>query len=175
MALALQGVWCLHASAALYRDQLFLFSGESGEGKSTLARYLGTQPGWRRAGDDIMPVTRTVENLYALPYFPQLKIPAENQPALGLASSLEIHSIILLRKSSEIDAPALLHPISPSSAALALSRHSVAARLFSKELLREHLGFCAWLSQNFPLYQLDYPHSLDQLTAVHRILESQID
>lgn len=174
LALALQSVWCLHASAALYHDHLFLFSGESGEGKSTLARYLASQPNWRRAGDDIMPVTRTTDYLYALPHFPQLKISMENQPASGLATSLKIHIIILLVKNPQLAAPGHLSPISESTATLALSRHSVAARLFGRDLLKKHLAFCAWVSKHIQVVRLDYPHSLDKLKDVQRHLESLV-
>ncbi len=172
LALALQGMWCLHASAAIFSDRLYLFSGESGEGKSTLARYLASQPNWRRAGDDIMPVTRIDNNLCALPRFPQLKISTENQPAPGLPKSLKIHAIILLSKNPELAAPVHLSPISESTATLALSRHSVAARLFARDLLKEHLSFCAWVSKYSQVIRMDYPHSLDKLKDVQRHLES---
>lgn len=172
LALALNGVWCLHASAAVFEDRLMLFSGESGEGKSTLARFLGMQPGWRRAGDDIIPVIHSNGCLYALPRFPQLKILPENQPSIGLDPSIKVHSIFILNKNPMESAPIRAHRLHPTTASLALTRHSVAARLFSKELLRKHLSFCAWVAQNLPVYQLDYPHALDQLGNVQAFFEN---
>ena len=56
LALALRGIWSLHASAAMFQDQTTVFLGESGQGKSTLAAYLSNSPGWRLVADDILPV-----------------------------------------------------------------------------------------------------------------------
>ena len=174
LSLAIRGVWCLHASAALYGDQLLLFSGESGDGKSTLARRLGTRPEWRRVADDILPIARSGDNLYALPAFPQLKISPENQPSLGLAPRLKIHTIYFLKKLIQSSSPAQSRRLSPLDAALMLSRHTVAARLFDKALLKIHLDFCSWVAENHLIKQLDYPHSEEGLEDAIKILEERL-
>lgn len=174
LALALQDVWCLHASAAVCGGKVVLFSGESGDGKSTLARHLGMQAGWQRVGDDILPVIHSQDHLYALPRFPQLKIPPEQQPSLGLDARLKIHAIYFLNKKSAQDRVVHAHAMPPTAAALALTRHSVAARLFSKDRMKAHLDFCSWTAQNIPVYELDYPHHYESLEDVQKILEQQL-
>lgn len=173
LSLAIRGAWCLHASAALYGDQLLLFSGESGVGKSTLARRLGARPEWRRVGDDILPIARSGDNLYALPAFPQLKIPSENQPSLRLAPRLKIHTIYFLKKQIH-SLRAQSRQLRPLDAALMLSRHTVASRLFDKALLKIHLDFCSWVAENHLIKQLDYPHTQEGLEKVMKLLEEDL-
>jgi hypothetical protein len=51
-------------------------------------------------------------------------------------------------------------------ASLALVRHTVAARLFDKDLLAQHLHFCAQATQMVNVYELSYPHNLELLPSV---------
>src|SRR5690606_21772546 len=87
LALALRGTWSLHASAALIHGKLAAFAADSGTGKSTLARTLD-EMGARRAADDILPVTLDEGQGHAWPHFPQLKLPLDRQPGLGLPERL---------------------------------------------------------------------------------------
>ena len=94
--LAKHGTWTLHGSSAEYHGKLAVFLGESGYGKSTLARFLHGKPGWRRTGDDILPVTAANGVFQALPHFPQMKLPPAEQPGRARAKRLPIHAIYTL-------------------------------------------------------------------------------
>ncbi|MGC9356291.1 MAG: hypothetical protein ACP5GX_00395 [Anaerolineae bacterium] len=168
LALALQGTFTLHASAALDpAGNLLLFAGESGRGKSTLARYLGQQPGWRRVADDILPVELEAAQLMALPHFPQLKISPDRQPAVGLPQRLPISALYVL---GEPAADVCVEPLSPLEGALALVRHTVASRLFARPLLTRHMAFVQTAALKLPVRRLHYPHRHNALPVVQDAL-----
>ena len=80
IALAAKGVFCLHSSAVLVRGCAFVFLGDSGTGKSTLASYLANRDETgHRIADDILPIMAKSDGTMALPRFPQLKLPANQQ------------------------------------------------------------------------------------------------
>ena len=159
LALALRGVFCLHASAVLAPDGGVVgFLGPSGAGKSTLARLLDGAPGgWRRAADDVVPVRWADDHgePAVLPRFPQLKLSSDRQPGAGLPESASLTGLFLLSPGDAADVRC--QPLSRTNAALALLRHTVAARLFSSELLERHLSFCTRLAQRLDVMDLGYP------------------
>jgi len=170
LALALDGVFCLHASSVALASsvahpaRVVAFIGDSGSGKSTLARYLHAQraAGWRRVADDILPVTATPSGPEALPHFPQLKLASQAQPALGLPERLPLAAVVLLQQAEEQE-EIRAERLGPLQATLALARHTVAARLFDEALLARHLAFCAASAGDLPLWRLRYPHRLELL------------
>ena len=171
LALALRGVLSLHASAAMFRGKLVLFLGESGQGKSTLAAYLSEQAGWRLAADDILPVTQGVGGLTAWPHFPQLKLPLEYQPGLGLPEQISIHAVVKLTDADSDGKPDL--KVMPASQAVqAYLGHTAGTRLFGPRLLAGHLAFCATAAGQTPTYRLVYPHRRETLPQAREILES---
>lgn len=161
-ALALQGVWCLHASAVEINGSIMVFLGESGAGKSTLAAFLAQQPGARLVSDDILPIQLLNSELFALPHFPQLKLPANSQPALVLPAQLPISKVYLLREEPAIAIESLL----PSQSALTLISHTVAARLFDEQLLSKHFDICSQLPGYVQVSYLSYPRIYSQLPNV---------
>ena len=174
LALALQEIWCLHASAVVFKGQVIAILGESGQGKSTLAAYLGTrsvQPDWKLAADDILPVSQDSNGTVARPYFPQLKLPARAQPSTGLPEQLPLARVFISTKAP-LDTPAAIQPISPRQSAQALIRHTVAARLFDPPLLQEHLFACAAMTNHIPVSRLVYPHQREVLPYVQELLEN---
>jgi len=172
LALALRGVWCLHASAVAVDGQAVALLGESGYGKSTLAAYLASDPDlpWRRAGDDVLPVAMTQAGLVALPHFPQLKLAPDAQPAAGLPQSLPLQAVYVLAGPAQGSGGVAVEPLGTAEASLALVRHTVAARLFDRELLAQHLGFCAGASASLPLHRMFYPHRWDVLPQVREAI-----
>ncbi len=77
LALAIRGVFCLHASAVKLGDGAVLFLGESAAGKSTLAEMLEDHgAGLIRVTDDISPLKYGKDRFELLPDFPQLKLTA---------------------------------------------------------------------------------------------------
>ena len=169
LALALRGVWCLHASAVTCNGRALLFLGESGQGKSTLAAFLASagHPNSRLVSDDILPVTLD-NGLTAWPRFPQLKLPLDAQPGVSLPEKLPVGWICLLE---EAESPCLQN-LPATLAAQILLRHTAGARLFPPELLARHLRFCAQAAGTIHTARLSYPRRMSALPDVKVILET---
>ena len=170
LALALRGTWSMHASAAIFNDNLLLFLGKSGQGKSTLAGYLSAEAGWRLAADDILPVTISSARMLAWPHFPQLKLPADAQPWLGLPEQLPIRKVCVLVDASVDEMPALQR-LPASQAIQVILGHTAGTRMFPPALLAQHLAFCSRAIKQIPVYRLTYPHRREALPLVGKLLE----
>lgn len=98
LALALRGVFCLHASALVHGDQALAFPGESESGKSTLALQISKTGGlaWRRLADDVLPIALSPDGPVALPRFPQLKLPPASQPGGDFPERLPLAAVYAL-------------------------------------------------------------------------------
>ena len=166
LALALRGIWSLHASAVTCNGRTILFLGESGQGKSTLAAHLA--PSMQLAADDILPVTLTDFKLTCWPHFPQLKLPLNAQHGLAQPESLPVRHICLLDAAEEIS----FHPLFSSEATQTLLRHTAGTRLFPPDLLSKHLVFCAQAAGKIQLSRLAYPRRMDALPGVKALLET---
>lgn len=171
LALALGGRWCLHASAAMYHGHLFVFLGESGDGKSTMAEHLSTQPGWTRIADDILPVSISSGSLLGWAQFPQLKLAPEDQPMNHLPPTLPIHTICLLAPADHTQA-ASLELCTRVDGLQVLLAHTAGARLFPASLLADHLEFSSAAARLAAIYRLSYPHSFAKLPQVQSLLEA---
>ena len=172
LALALRGTWCLHASAAIFKESLILFLGESGQGKSTLAAYLATakNSGWRLVADDILPVTMAPNGVIAWPRFPQLKLPSQSQPGVGLPEQISVSKVCVLKNGGASDVPGMqLLPAGQS--AHAFLSHTAGTRLFEPDLLAKHLTFCTQAAGCAPVYNLAYTHKRNVLPGVRQLLE----
>jgi hypothetical protein len=176
LALALQGTWCLHASAVAFRGRAIVFVGESGGGKSTLAEYLRClHAEWGPLADDILPVADGPWGVDALPHFPQQKCPPDAQPSVGAPERLPVAAIYRLVEADQGCAAIRPRPLRGSEATLALARHSVAARLFDRHLLAGHLSFCARASGSIPVRDLAYLHEGSWLPRLAGVLEADIE
>lgn len=171
LALGMNEVWCLHGSAVVFHDQLFVFLGESGFGKSTLAAYLSEQENWQLLADDILPVTLETSGLTAWPHFPQLKLPADAQPGFIWPEQVPISVICLLHPVDASDQPKV-QSLSGLKAMQSLLSHTAGTRLLDDKLLEKHLEFCAQAVEHVSVYQLSYPHSKDALPQVKDLLEN---
>ena len=168
LALALQEVWCLHASALSVDDQVVAFAGESGNGKSTLAAYLNDagQGGWRRVADDALPVSLEADGVVALPHFPQLKLTDVEQYPVNAPSRLPLAAVYVIGPQTAGQDSVSLQRLGQRQAMQALVRHTVAARLFDRPLLAAHLDFCAKAAARIPVWRLEYPHRREVLPQV---------
>lgn len=174
LALALRGTFCIHASVVTCRGKMAAFIGESGQGKSTLARYLGHEggPEWRRIIDDTLPVAPPRgDSATALPHFPQLKLPDEMQPSQLAPERLPLSAIYVLENAGET----AIHPLRRSEAALALASQTVGSRLFGRALLAAHMNFCGELAARVPVRRLSYPRTFEALPAVRVALAADLD
>ena len=179
LALALRSTYCLHAGAVTVGGRTIAFVGESGRGKSTLAAFLGAEGGrvWQRAADDVLPVLLEGAELMARPHFPQLKLKPEEQPALGLPEQIPLAAVYVLGELADERSGVSpeIRPLSCSQAALALIRHTIAARLFDKQLLARHTDFCAAAASRIPVRRLVYPRRYDVLPQVRELLAADLD
>ena len=173
LALALRGTWCLHASALLFEDRVVAILGATGRGKSTLAAYLGTvvrQP-WRSVADDLLPVALEGTAPIALPHFPQLKLPPDRQPSLGLPERLPLGGVYVLAEAEPAHDHVAIAPLVGHGQVLALVRHTMAGRLFDRALLDRHMAFCAEVAARVPIRCLVYPHRRASLQEARRAIE----
>jgi hypothetical protein len=169
MALALRGVWCLHASAVIVDGAGVAFMCDSGGGKSTLASFFDAECGplVERMSDDILPVESGPDRIMALPHFPQLKLPPSEQVPMGTPERIPLAAIYTLNPSSSRDEGEVnILPLSSRQATVALLRHTVASRLFPPPLLERHLDFCAAAGHRVPVRRLSYPRRREWLPPV---------
>lgn len=171
LSLALHDTWCLHGSAVAIDNKAALFLGESGKGKSTLARWLdrNSEQNLRRIGDDILPVTSSDGHLYFMPHFPQLKMPPDEQPALGLPQRLPVTAVYTLTRPADYDGIEI-KDLGTQDGALALVRHTVASRLFDADLLAKQFDFCVRAAGDMPLKELSYPLTREAMPEIYRAL-----
>ena len=172
LALAMRGRWCLHASAAIFNDNLLVFLGESGQGKSTLAAELAAADytNWRRAADDILPVSLTPDGMAAWPHFPQLKLPMETQPAVELPEQLSISNVCVLSDAGQDENPGLQR-LSASQVVQVFLSHTAGTRMFAPDLLAKHLAFSTLAAERAAVYSLTYPHRMDAIPTIKSLLE----
>jgi hypothetical protein len=171
LALALQGDWCLHASAVTLAGRTVAFVGESGAGKSTLADWLAREGGEDalRVADDILPVTAGEYGVEALPHFPQLKLPPDAQPALSVPERIPLDAVYVLGRP-ETGEQVAVRSLDGQVAALKLVQHTAASRLFAPDLLVKHLDFCVQAAASVPVRQLSYPLTYAALPEVREAI-----
>ena len=175
-ALALQNVFCLHASAVAVHDAAVAFIAESGSGKSTLAAFLDADRSndWRRMADDALPAEITPSTAGALPHFPQLKLPPDAQWPLQKPGRMALRAIYCLEPSKLSSSRPCIQPLSRQTATLALIQQTHAARLFDARLLQAHLNFCAQLTARIPVKRLLYPHDYAALPRVRDVIQADL-
>jgi hypothetical protein len=98
LALALQGVFCLHAGAVRVGDAVVAAIGESGSGKSTLVHWLSdTDPAaWPLVADDVLAMERLDSGITVRPDFPQPRLPSGAQPGLHFPPQLPLGAVFVL-------------------------------------------------------------------------------
>jgi hypothetical protein len=170
LALAIRGVWCLHASAAMFRERVMVFLGESGRGKSTLARYLARNKEWQLIADDILPVRMGRGEVCVHPGFPQLKYTKDTQPGSSLPDQLSMNMICDLDQGDPDQMPAL-QPLSFSRAVQVLLWNTAGTRMFNSQLLSKHLDFSTTAMELLSAFKLIYPHRENALEETRKILE----
>jgi hypothetical protein len=175
LALALQGTWCLHASAVTFGQQVICILGRSGSGKSTLAAFLdNSESPCRRVADDILPVSLGRDGVDALSHFPQLKLPPARQPSTDMPERMSLSAIYVIANSATAGQRPEAKSLTAQEAALAMVRLTVATRIFDSKLLAHHLAFCANAIAHIPVRQLDYPRSFDMLPRVGELLAADL-
>ena len=171
LALALNQLFAFHASAVEVNTKAVLFVGESGFGKSTLAAWLNDSTSAPRLSDDICVVERMNNKLKLLPDFLQMKLPEDQQKVS--ARPVEIGAIVLLNR--QIDSTVELTRLETLNAIKTLVNHSVATQLFDKPLAQQHLAFMSQITQDLPIYSLNYPNGQKYTQPIAEILTKQLN
>lgn len=170
LALARRGSFCLHAGAVLTEHGVVALLGESGHGKSTLAAFLEREAGlgWRRVADDLLPVELTPTGAVALPHFPQLKLAAGDQVQPDLPERLPLVAAVLLEPHPPHagDDPVAQRLLPQLRATTALLGHTVAGRLFDRELAARHLAAVGRLAGAIATSVLAYPQVRSALPSM---------
>jgi len=137
-ALARRGVFVLHASAAISPSgQLHAFTAASGTGKSTVAR-LAQDFGWRRVADDLLPLSIGADGgLMAHPHLAQPKLSRAEQYPESASPAVAVAALIRLARADE----AQFRPMSRMGLVRLVLESTVAARVYSKRSLAQHLEF----------------------------------
>ena len=176
LALAMRDIWCLHGSAVLYGGRVIALLGPTRIGKSTLAAHLGSDGGalWRPVADDLLPVSMSGTGPLALPRFPQPKLPPDAQPSRGLPERLPLGGIYVLAEPETSQDGVATSSLAERERVLTLVRHTMAGRLFGKELLARHMAFCSEVASRVPIRRMVYPHRRTALEQARRALESDM-
>ncbi len=171
LALAIQDTWAFHASAVCIDDAAILFLGDSGAGKSTVARYLAEKvDNAQLVADDILPFNVHDDCLCALPQYPQLKLSSHEQPGAVLSAAIPVRAVISLSKASMTEVCCVDRPLTMIERAQILIHHSVATRLYDRLLMKRHLAAMAKAATLAPILWVKYPHSDDSLVQLTEIV-----
>lgn len=160
LARAMRGQFCLHASAVLVNaTDVLAFVGESGMGKSTLARLIqeATGGGWPRVADDVLPVQMAQGEVVVDPSFLQPKLqPHEQFVRSSDAASLALAAMCLLEPAAD-DGTVRWRRARGVEAAAVVAGNTMGARLFDRQLLEAHLSFSTAVAAKVQVYRLQYP------------------
>lgn len=165
--LALNNVFCFHASACVMNDKVFIFLAESGTGKSTIARFIGESANAYRIADDIVPVKIINDQTTLLTNFPQLKLPAKQQYNGQPINKKAYFMFIKKDTNSKVS----LSELNAIETLKNLISHSIATRLLNAQHLKNHLDFCYQLSLQSTCYQVSYQHNSNSLAEFLELLD----
>jgi hypothetical protein len=166
LMLAHRGIYSLHAGCVKTPYGNIALIAESGAGKSTLSTHVDHN--WSQLADDILPLDIVVteessKHRFNLCRYPQLKLPnARTQEQIRSGAQLDL----LIRLRAEPAAKIEFMPMPKTAALLEVIRHTVAARLFDNQMMRQHVRFAKRLVKTTPVVELAYPRNIEQLPAL---------
>ncbi len=184
MALYQRGLLVLHASVVDIGGEAVAFLGVSGEGKSsTAAAFLAC--GYPVLTDDVAPVASNSTRPTIIPGFPQIKLSRAVANVLGYdfeslillhpdeekrgyhfqwpapAKPLPIRCIYTLAYGSEFS----VEPLSAKDSVIELIQHSRPTTLMHSGGA-PHFMQCAAIARQYPIYRLNRPKDLTQLSEL---------
>ncbi len=164
------GTFSLHGSAVRIDGKLVIFLGDSGAGKSTIASVLDSYDAVKaaRVCDDIVPVRGGENGLIAYPAYPQLKLSPIKQRTGRELSPERVSRLYVLNRQpgSRPDGRMELTSCGHTEATLTAARHTVAARLFDRELQDRHLHFSASAAREVSVKEIRYPTGTEHLAEL---------
>lgn len=171
LMLAFLGIYCLHAGCVQTEYGRIALIAESGTGKSTLSQHVDQQ--WRQLADDVLPL-KMVDSMplskygFELRRYPQLKLPgAQTAGRIRETDKLDLILRLSNREVNEVE----FTPLFKTTAMLEIIRHTVAAKLFSNSMMRDHARFAKRLSSAVPVVELAYPRELEQLPELRQQIQ----
>lgn len=178
LALALRGVFCFHASCVRFGRRLAAFIGDSGSGKSTIARLARGSAGRERLADDVLPAVVVAGEVFVLPRFPQLKLSPDEQWGADRPERLPLDAIYDVgaeRPESETAGLRWIRPVGQREAVLRLARRTVASRLFDAPLTDRQLEACSEIAERVPVRDLVYGRNFEEMPAVFAAVEADLE
>jgi hypothetical protein len=166
LACAMQGVFCLHASAVMLEGRAVLFIGDSGRGKSTLAARLSTYDGITRLTDDISPV----HGAALLPHIPQLKLTPGTLNYAAMPERTPIAAIFTLSAGDGFTAKQL----TPAAAVTTLITHTFATVAFPPSVSQQHLAACSEIARHVPISAVSYPLEPASIETMHQLVAGRV-
>jgi len=173
--LALDGIFCFHASAVEYQNQVIIFIGKSGSGKSTLCNYISNNLKYAvRIADDIVPICKKRDKFHCLPHFPQLKLSGTQQYPFSKPSQVNIKSIYILNKDNRRTS-VKIEDLEPKEKMFSLISNTIASRLFDRGLNKNHLEFCSKVVSSLPVMKIAFKHDIKKLPLISDLILDDIE
>lgn len=185
------GYLVIHASAVRIGNGAFLFLGNKGFGKSTLAAHLQMRDHFL-VSDDIVPISIESGKVITKSGYPQIRLLEDAVHSIGeqperwaltneflpkhkygcgkrfVDSKVEISGVVLLSKSDEID----LRRVSASEGFVGLLRNSYVHRYIATTGAAEtHFRLCHVVSSSVPAFSLARPFDFGSMSRVIDLLE----
>jgi hypothetical protein len=191
-----RGQWPVHVSAVSVGGGVWLFSGQSGEGKSTLAAWLNATRGWTILSDDAGVVSISEGRVWFSPGARNLKLlpdalgqlPAfQSHPdasrrsdtegkhhfrlsRLALPNRLPVHGFFDLVSSVDGE-PATVTTLQ-GAGALQAARAALYRPWFGRNLCEpaETLKFCADVSRLMPMFRFARPRDYGRIAEINGLV-----
>ncbi len=173
-ALAKHRIFLAHASAvANSANEAVLFAGNSGTGKSTIARVMSESAGasWTRVADDIVALKTDGTRLTCLTSFPQLKLDARSMQDIATLPD-QLHVKAVYAASLDIRGGPMQTRLSTAELATQFVKHGVGLRVLGPVGIAAHFEFATAASAAICGYRLSWSHRPDALWALEKALNS---
>lgn len=193
LALRLQGLVVLHASAVLANQSAILFLGNSGSGKSTLAAALATF-GWPFFADDAVILEQKNTCFNVLPGRPAIHLRDDSAQVLfesafcedgcesGVKPAMVANGImpqamgdyplstifILANESEEIG----IEPVSGAERVISITEQLFRIKEYSKADLNSQFREVAELASSVPMFRISYPRSYSYLGPIKERIDT---
>lgn len=191
-----QGVLTLHASGVRIDDEVVLFLGQSGDGKSSLAaslaeqhQVLGDDCFFLEFAGDALQAQSTYASLRLNPDSAQELLPTYTADATVMATGgskmriveagtiieaapAPVRALFVLNTSNRVDAEISVLPMSARDASIHLLRNSFRIDVLDAMAIAAAFDRAEYVAQRCPIYQLSYPHDYTVLPEVHKAILS---
>ncbi len=167
LLLAHNDCYAMHASAIDISEGVLVFCGESGQGKSTLAKELALVGGVKRLADDIV-IWRLIEGVPHIYSFPQLKLDANDQAVFDAPKPIKG----FYRLNTENDESGVsITEMNSAHQLIEAMRHTVVIRLYTESMQKGLIKALPLTLRSAPMQRLSYPKQMGSIDQVRELLE----